>query len=540
LLYRSGPYASVADHWYEREDYRSPSATLDRIAMEGDAVIVDDVSATAYLEHEAMVYVPSWQVRYHSVARNAGRTELWSGQPLLDAPEPIALAVLSSGRGWLLATRRAHGWKAFRGNPVEELARLGVTAEEIDSGIDGRAVLFRLTPTGSAPAPRGRPLPMICGPGDPEGFFHLTPQTEGGAPPQDDIVRILTETGANGLYAIAVRSHGGDGGPGEHPFVNPRARDGRIDAAALRRWHGWLRRLEDAGVVTALFLYDDSADPFRETAPAGSDPGGRGPRDVSVGERAFVDALVNAFADLPSILWVVAEEYEEALPAVRASALAGAIREAHPGRPWVGVHQRSGLAFDFADDPAFDVFLMQWGDGRSTPDDLHRAVVDARALSRNRYQVLMSEVPHAGVGSDDEARRKVWAMAMAGAGVLVNGWNVLDTPRVRLEECGDLVRWFEGASPSALRTDDAAATGDAVYALRSDAGEVLLYASAGSGPLGVRAVPAGRYRAAWIHPPSGRTAVETVSWMASDPRSAARPPGFVGEVAVRLTPLGRS
>lgn len=535
VQYRTGPYLPLWDHWYGREDYRSPARYVRDHAGAADEVVVDAVTATAYLDRGVSVYVPHWQVRYDAVARMGGARELWTGGPLLDEPEDIARLVRDHGRAWLIATRNRNRWRTFRDDPVTELRRLGVNADEVARGVDGQASVFVLTPVEAAAAPRGRPLPMICGPGDPEGFLYLEPEAPGATAPQDRIVRILEETGANGMYVIAVRSHGGDGGADENPFVDPADPTSGLDGGTLDRWHRWLSALDRMGVVTSLFLYDDSTDPFRGVDPGPPGEAGGSPPTTSA-ESGFVDGLVARFSDLDRLVWVVAEEYDEAISKPRTSAIARRIRDVHPGEPWVGVHQRPDVAFDFADDPAVDVFLMQWGDDGSSPDDLHRAVTEARVVSRNRYQVLMSEIPFGGTGDDDAARRKVWAMAMAGAGVLVNGWDVLSTPPERLRECGDLVRWFDGLSPSELDGDDASAAGDTVYVLRGPDGERLLYAADGQGPLGVRDVPPGRYRIAWLHPPTGRTADGALTWEGGERVLVDRPDGFGGEAALRLTP----
>ncbi|MGH7958742.1 MAG: serine hydrolase domain-containing protein, partial [Opitutaceae bacterium] len=70
---------------------------------------------------------------------------------------------------------------------------------------------------------------MLCGLGSPEGFLYL-PREQ-----QDHILGQVQEHGGNMLYTIAVRSHGGDGGPKENPFIDHDPAKG-LDETILSAW----------------------------------------------------------------------------------------------------------------------------------------------------------------------------------------------------------------------------------------------------------------------------------------------------------------
>ncbi len=339
--------------------------------------------------------------------------------------------------------------------------------------------------------PGGAPL-FVCGLGDPEDFLYRRDQ--------EAIVRRLAETGANGIYFQAIRSHGGDGPRTHNPFVGNDPRRG-LDREVLSRWHERLRTLDAAGVVAWFFVYDDGAcvwgcDRARDHA-------------VPPEEEAFLRSLAAAFPDAPRLIWIVAEEYQERFSPQRVAAIARVLREADPlGRP-VGVHQLPGLSFDLAGDPSSTVFAMQYGNAESTARDLHDAVVEARRLAEGRYHVTMSEIPYKGLGNGEEARRKVWAMAMGGAYVLANGWDGVTTPRARLRECALMVRFFEEADPRGLAPRDDLALGATEYVLAAEDGRRVAYASsAGRGrAMGLRGLERGRYDLLWLDTVTGIRAV---------------------------------
>ncbi len=100
---------------------------------------------------------------------------------------------------------------------------------------------------------------FMCGPGDPEGFLYRGRRLADGSRRGDQmqIIRSLRGTGANCIYLMAVRSHGGDGGPTENPFLDGDPRKG-LDADILKQWEKWFSEMDRNGIVIYFFFYDDA------------------------------------------------------------------------------------------------------------------------------------------------------------------------------------------------------------------------------------------------------------------------------------------
>ncbi|MHC4992216.1 MAG: hypothetical protein ACYTGC_14685, partial [Planctomycetota bacterium] len=318
----------------------------------------------------------------------------------------------------------------------------------------------------------------------------------------------------------------------ENPFVDPSDPSSGLDEQLLDQWAGWLERLDESGVVVYLFLYDDGADPY---APRGwlarlwARLTGGGTRMGSDEER-FVRDLVDRFEAIDNLVWVVAEEYDEALTRRRVSEIAATIRDADDRDHPIAVHQQPGLIFHFADDPHVDEFAMQFGTDQTSPRELHGAVVRARRLAADRHSVVMSEVPYGGVGRDAAARRKVWAMAMGNAWVLVNGWHIDTTPPERLAECGHLVRFLARAGAPDLASHDELAHGATSYVLARPPDRYLAY-SARPGQIGLRDLPAGTYEPTWLDAVTGEVVEQPARRVDAETTGWTRPPG-VGEERV--------
>ena len=202
---------------------------------------------------------------------------------------------------------------------------------------------------------------FICGPGDPEGFLYRgnlqADQTRDGD--QVQLIRRLLEYGGNCLYLQAVRSHGGDGTADHNPFREHDPSQG-IQPAVLEQWESWFQLLDEHGMLIYFFFYDDSSDPWRTGD------------DVSEQEAAFVRQIVQRFQHHRHLIWVVAEESEEALSPVRAQKLARLIRATDEHQHLIGNHHHSGTDFKaYQPETAFDHYAMQLnicGGGRLPAD----------------------------------------------------------------------------------------------------------------------------------------------------------------------------
>lgn len=323
---------------------------------------------------------------------------------------------------------------------------------------------------------------LLCGPGDPEGFLYRGSERPDGTREGDQLALIgrLGASGANCLYPIAVRSHGGDGGPTENPFAGHDPARG-LSEPILAQWDEWLGALDEAGGVALFFLYDDSVRIW-ETGD-----------EVGPEERDFVRGLVGRLAHRKGLIWCIAEEAREALSAARIRALAAEVRAADPyGHP-IAVHLNDGLDFtEFADDPNIDHFAVQYN--RPDADELHRGLVEAVRLAAGRYAITLAEA--ADWGSGAEARRKVWACALAGAGAMVLGMDIESTPEADLADCGRLLSFLRHEPLGGLEPHDELADGGTRYVLADPGERWMLYSPAASAGLGLTELPAGVY---WLH-----------------------------------------
>jgi len=332
---------------------------------------------------------------------------------------------------------------------------------------------------------------FMCGPGDPEGFLYRGAERPDGtrAGDQEQLIRRLDGTGANCIYMIAVRSHGGDGGPTEDPFIQHDPALG-ADPKVLDQWDRWLGTMDRAGIVAFFILYDDSASVW--------DTGD----EVAAPERELIRRIVGRLKEHTHLIWCVAEEYGEALSPERVRRIAAEIRAADDRGHPIAVHKNSGLGFEeFADDPSIDQFAVQYN--VPTAEELHDGLVEADKASAGRYNLNLAEAADWGTGT--EARRKCWACAMAGAYVMILGMDIEHTQPSDLEDCGRLVRFMEGVDLRGVAAHDELAAGDAQYVLARPGAVYIAYSSHAAGSLGLRGVPAGDYTLSWLDCATGRT-----------------------------------
>ena len=86
---------------------------------------------------------------------------------------------------------------------------------------------------------RGGPF-FICGPGDPEDFLYRGRLRPDGTRDGDqmELIEKMKGTGANCIYLMAVRSHGGDGDKTHNPFIDNDPSKG-INSKVLAQWEKW-------------------------------------------------------------------------------------------------------------------------------------------------------------------------------------------------------------------------------------------------------------------------------------------------------------
>ncbi len=376
------------------------------------------------------------------------------------------------------------------------------------------------------PSPRSsRPQLFLCGPGDPEGFLYRGTLNPDGtrAGDQMQLIEKLAPTGANCIYLMAIRSHGGDGDPTHNPFVRNDPAQG-MNAKVLDQWEQWFAEMDRHGIVMYLFIYDDDALVWN----TGDEVGDR--------EREFLQTLVNRFKHHKHLVWCVAEEYGEKLSAERVRWIARLIRDEDDRGHSIAVHKNDGLDFsEFADDPCIDQFAIQYN--VETAEQLHAGVVQARREAKGRYSVNLSEAADWGAGA--ESRRKCWACAMGGASVMVLGMDIASTPASDLEDCGTVVRFFQMvADLSSMEPRDELAHAGTQYVLAGPGESYVIYASKPQAQVGLKGMTAGTYSFRWLDCASGRTVVQELVRVLAGDGTWARPEGIGDEVAVYLRRVG--
>ncbi len=359
---------------------------------------------------------------------------------------------------------------------------------------------------------------FMCGPGDPEGFLYRGELRADGTRDGDQMALIgrLAATGANCVYMMAVRSHGGDGDATENPFAGHDPARGVSETVAAQ-WEGWFRALDDAGITIVLFIYDDSARIWDTGDEVGED------------EARFLRTLVNRFEHHRNLIWCVAEEYQERYSPARVSAIAATIAAADDHRHPIAVHKLHGLDFaEFADDPNIDQFAIQYN--VPTASELHEGLLRAWSDAGGRHNLNLAEGADFGTGA--ELRRKLWACAMAGAYVMVLGMDIESTPTADLEACGHLTRFLEATPLSELAPHDELACGDSEYVLAAPGRAWVAWSGRRAGEMGVRGLPAGSYALRWLDCVRGAIVEQAEVAVAGGDTTWSAPVGIGSETAL--------
>lgn len=365
---------------------------------------------------------------------------------------------------------------------------------------------------------------FLCGPGDPEGFLYRGTLNPDGtrAGDQMELISKLAGTGANCIYLMAVRSHGGDGDATHNPFIDHDPAKG-VNARVLDQWERWFAEMDRQGIIIYFFIYDDDARVWNTGD------------EVAGPEREFVRTLVNRFKHHKHLVWCVAEEYAEKLSPERVRRIAALIRSEDKDHS-IAVHKNHGLDFsEFADDPAIDEFAIQYN--VPTAEELHAGVVQARREAKGRYNLNLSEAADWGTGA--ESRRKCWACAMGGASVMVLGMDIASTAASDLKDCGNVVRFFQEVDREGLEPHDELACGATTYVLADPGKRYVAYSWAAEGPIGLKQMPAGRYTFEWFDCVRGKFVSQAVFEVTTGDRTWPKPAVIGSEVAVHIRRIGK-
>jgi len=142
INFRMGKYARYAGHWYPRADTRTPTAFVDNAYKTGDVVVLDDPPMSLYLSKPYINYINIADVRIPYESRNGGKSEMWTGKPLIYKEEQLAAAIPESHGNslWLVAVRQDYIDTSFSvKNPPEKLSdKFDVDVNLRHLGVDGR------------------------------------------------------------------------------------------------------------------------------------------------------------------------------------------------------------------------------------------------------------------------------------------------------------------------------------------------------------------------------------------------------------------
>jgi hypothetical protein len=341
---------------------------------------------------------------------------------------------------------------------------------------------------------------FFAGPGDPEEFFYNNTTNN---------LNLLKARGARCTYVIAYLDDFGGGEPGS----------GGSFAHSLDAWESYITELENAGVITVFFFFDDS-----EPLP-------------SRWEKA-VDQIVSRFKHHKLLIWSVAEEYAEALSRGQVAAVADRIKAADNHGHIIGVHQNGGTSFDFNSDPDLQMFLIQHN--VASTDSVHRSLLSAWADTSAQKILNLSEVADHAKQDRTTVRRWNWAAAMGGASAVQVIWmgRASDDPAWndpgKYKDCARLMDFMEAATLlNTLSPRDDLAYGATQWVLANPGHAYIAY-STKAGAMGIKNMTTGNYQFHWLDIPSGTTVQQTNVAVTAGDQSWPRPAGIGEEAAVYL------
>jgi len=375
----------------------------------------------------------------------------------------------------------------------------------------------------------GRPF-FMCGPGDPEGFLYRGELNADGtrSGDQEELIEKMEGTGANCIYLMAVRSHGGDGDATHNPFVDNDPQKG-VNSKVLDQWEKWFTTMDENGIVIYLFIYDDAINVSKNLGWPLSESG-----QLHSGEKDFLETLVNRFEHHRNLIWCVMEEVEEMGDDYKEHTrkITAAIREADDNKHAIAVHQLNGLAFHFPDEPNIDQFAIQYN--VETAGEMHDGAVKAWKEAAGRYSLNMSEVKSHTVGGRAPTRKKSWACAMGGAYVMIIEMDIASTTIGELEDCGRLVRFFESTNFYEMSPHDELRNGGTEYVLAEPGRSYIAYASELNGKIGLRDMSRGSYDFRWFDCATEKEVLQSGVTVAAGDRMWYKPAGISNELAVYI------
>lgn len=350
----------------------------------------------------------------------------------------------------------------------------------------------------------GRPKAVtFVGPGDPEDMFYNGKQTD---------VDFLIAKGARSTYVTAVLQDFGGGDPGTGAALD----------AKLDEWENYITQMENAGIITVFFFFDDS-------------------QALTSNWQELVDKAVAKFKHHKLFIWSVAEEYGEALSQAEVSQVAARIKQQDDNNHVVAVHQNNSNTFDFASDANIDMFAMQLNN--LTVNQLHDNVKDSNVAGTKILNMAEAQ-DHA---KQDRAtvRQWNWAAVMGGASGVQVVWmgRASDDPawneQEKYDDCKNLMDFMELTDVNNMSNNDALAHDGTLWVLAdTDNDSYIAYARALAGGMGVKGLGAGTYTLKWIDCAAGTIVDQTDVAVAGGDTSFSKPGAIGNELAVWIRKTG--
>lgn len=345
----------------------------------------------------------------------------------------------------------------------------------------------------------GRLKPVFfAGPGDPEDFFYNNTQAN---------IDLLTSKGARCTYITAYLGDFGGGNPGSGADLDN----------TLNQWEQYITQLENAGIITVFFFFDDSYAPPSDWQTA-------------------VDKIVAKFKHHKLLIWSVAEEYQEALSASQVSEVAARIKGQDDYDHIVGVHQLGSVSFDFNGDANLQMFLIQ--NNVSGAADIHDGIVSAWGNTGGNKILNMAEIADHAMQDRTTVRRWNWAAALGGASAVQVLWMgragdpASQNDQGKYDDCAALMDFMESTDFNFMAPHDELALGASQWVLAQPGVSYIVYADGQSGDVGVKSMTTGSYTLQWLDLNTGARASSSKTVSGGD-NLFARPSGIGGgEVVV--------
>lgn len=399
----------------------------------------------------------------------------------------------------------------------------------------------------------------IAGIGEPENLLYRGIRNPDGTRTGDQmkLINRMKGAGVNCVYVIGFLDarYGGDGTPDKdgtgNPFVDSDI-TGDIDEDILDQWDQWFTALEDNGIIIYFVLYDDLIDvlPNKKMNWDLDASGDLHPQDTK-----YIDAVVNRFKHHKKLIWCVNESANKNYPEIyvaRWKKIAERIREMdkyqHPISIGLVTHtdpDRTANSSEarYADDPNFDQDLAQHIRPKSA-DEMHNIFLDYWKEAKGKYNVMLAQgwpIIHG-----EDARRKSWAVAMAGAYVMHamgtrqkdRVWDMQRTPVSELQALGRVASFLESVDElTRMSPRDDLRNGQTKWVLADEGNAYVAYSYEAPENLGLKNLTPGVYRLRWLDCVSGQTVDQKRMRQKGGSSIWRKPTGFGTEVALYVRRL---